>query len=199
MKKQTLKDIAVVKSGCPSSKLNTNKEKNGIEIKVINIRDLDITEPILNCEKIESTWMTDTESIEKYKLSYGQVLITAKGQSIRAQAFTESAIPALPHTNLLVITGIKDYVLPEYLALYLSLEPVVEELRESLSGTTIWSLSKKDLDKVEIVLPEIALQKKLVQLSRAGKLLMQARKKEIENVSLLLNQTLVSQIMGGSN
>ncbi|MBC7456782.1 MAG: restriction endonuclease subunit S [Bdellovibrionaceae bacterium] len=195
MKTVTLSEIVTVKSACPVGKLNANPDKEGVEIKVVAIKDINVSDSNLNCEKIESVWLNDADTVDKYKLIPGQVLITAKGQSIRAQVYTSSRVPALPHTNLFVISDLRDNVLPEYLALYLSLGPVVDSLRESMVGTTILSLSKKDLEKVEVRLPDLSIQKKLVEFSKSGKNFITARKHEIENVSLIMDQTLVNKIM----
>jgi hypothetical protein len=198
MQTSALGEISKIKSGCPVSKLVTNTDQKGLEAKIVTIKDVDVNDASLDCEKIESVWLEDIDAVNKYRIKPGQVLITAKGQSIRATPFVASLTPALAHTNLFVITDISPVIIPEYLALYLSLEPVVEEMKENLVGTTIFSLTKKDLEKLQIRIPPLDVQKKLVALAESGKQLMTARKLEVENIGLLMKQTLINRIMVGN-
>ena len=198
-KKMFLEDVAEIKSGCPLSKLQNKVESGEFEFKIAGIKDVKPEEQELECSHIERSFTDDKEMLTKYKLATNDLLITAKGNAIRTTLFRFCDVPVLSHTNLFVITPKNEDVLPEYLALYLNLNAVVDTLKSNLAGTAVLSLTKKDLTKLEVVIPSLSQQKKLVELQKHGRALIGARRKEIEGTETLIQEVLIKNILGVQN
>lgn len=93
----------------------------------------------------------------------GEVLLQSRGQSHRAGVVPSHKAPMVASASVLVITP-SAVVCPAYLAHYLN-DPVTQvDLRARATGATIANLKKSELEQVEVLVPSLEDQKKIVAL-----------------------------------
>ncbi len=97
-------------------------------------------------------------------LKDNDILFAAKGVRNTALKFTGSFGPAVASSIFFVIKPDIHKVLSDYLVLYLN-DLKTQKLLRSLTGTTtVPHINKKDLAEIEILLPPLDQQKKIVKL-----------------------------------
>jgi hypothetical protein len=100
------------------------------------------------------------------KLAPGEVLLQSRGQTYRAGLVPHHVGPMVATASVLVITP-GAAVRPSYLAHYLN-DPVTQaELRALATGATIANLKKSELEKLEVLMPSLEDQEKIVALGEA--------------------------------
>lgn len=118
-------------------------------------------------------------------LSPGHVLLQSRGQSYRAGVVPPNLQPMVATASILVITpGL--LVRPAYLAYFLN-DPVTQaELRKLATGATIANLKKSAVEQLEVLVPSLEDQEKIValgetlhQLSRIEERLAELRRIEL--------------------
>jgi restriction endonuclease S subunit len=110
---------------------------------------------------------------EKHLLKPGEVLFAAKGPKNFATAFEGHNAPAVASTSFFVIHVGDGRILPEYLAWFINLPETKLMLKTSSQSTSIPSISKTTLEALEVPVPSVELQKRILIITTL-------RKKEIE-------------------
>lgn len=100
------------------------------------------------------------------ELKQGQVLLQSRGQSYRAGVVPPHHGAMVATASLLVITP-GATVLSAYLAHFLN-DPVTQaELRKRAAGATIANLKRSELEDLEVLVPSLEDQKRIVALGEA--------------------------------
>lgn len=108
------------------------------------------------------------DSIQKHLLRAGDILFAAKGSKNFASVF-HGGFSAVASTTFFVATLIGSSVLPEYLVWFLNSPKTLDLLKRQAIGTDIVSISKSVLGKLEVPVPSIDDQKRILEISRLGK------------------------------
>lgn len=101
---------------------------------------------------------------EKHLLSKDDVLFAAKGTKNFAAVFDNHNAPSVASTSFFVIRITDINVLPSYLAWYLNHLSLKSSLKGKAKGSAIPSITKKDLEELEIAIPEIQIQRTVIKL-----------------------------------
>jgi restriction endonuclease S subunit len=194
MKIEKLENIAEICSGLSTSRNKNSSETKASEVRLISVKDVDaessqITQDIGDIFKVD-----DLKAIIKFVLTKNDIVITAKGTSIRASIYKSSASPIVPTSNLTIIKCNPSHILPDYLNVFLNMDKTVAEIQSKLSGSFIMSLSKKDLSQLEIIIPSIQEQEKIVRLVNEKDSFIKARKDEIKNMEILITNTVSNAV-----
>lgn len=107
--------------------------------------------------------------LERHLLSEGDLLFTAKGINNFACIYHASIGKAVASSSFIVIkirNEVKDKVLPEYLAWFITHTKQIKLMHEQQLGTTIPSISMKQLGELEIDIPTIERQQKIIALHK---------------------------------
>jgi len=133
--------------------------------------------------------------IEKHLLQKGDVLFAAKGTRNFAACYADDKIAAVASTSFFVIRLQDNSVLPEYLAWYLNHPRIQRKLKGCAKGTSIVSISKAVLVKLEITIPTVAKQRMILDIYNLRKLEKKTKKKieelrEKEIQQILINETI---------
>ena len=155
-----LKDIADIRSGYTFR--GKAKELKGSGIRILQIKD--VRENLV----IDGTSLTEIEWPGKSNIptiKQGEIAIVARGITNNA-ALMESNATVVPSNQLLVLSIKSDSVVPEYLCWWLNRPSTQTILAGQHVGTSIPSLSKKELSHLSIPVPEIATQRKILNLYR---------------------------------
>lgn len=103
---------------------------------------------------------------EKHLLKDGDVLFAAKGTKNFAAVFENHNEPSVASTSFFVIRLANKKLLPQYLAWVLNSRTMQAMLKGQAIGTSIPSISKQVLENLEIVIPSIATQKAILQITK---------------------------------
>lgn len=102
---------------------------------------------------------------EKHLLKNGDVLFSAKGTKNFAAVFENHNEPAVASTSFFVIRPTDKKVLPQFLAWFLNNRTTQTLLKGQAIGTSIPSISKQVLENLEITVPDIEIQKAILQIT----------------------------------
>ena len=119
--------------------------------------------------------------LEKHILKEGDLLFAAKGLNNFAVVYHKSIGKAVASSSFIIIkinVEKKQTIQPDYLAWYITHHKQIKLMRQQQLGTTIPSISMKQLAELEIDIPPISVQNNIVALH-------QLREKEKE-LSFLL-------------
>lgn len=119
--------------------------------------------------KLHSVLHPDLPSVgisEKHLLKDGDVLFAAKGTKNFAAVFENHNEPSVASTSFLVIRPADKKVLPQYLAWVLNSYTTQTLLKGQAIGTSILSISKQVLENLEITVPNIEIQRAILQITK---------------------------------
>ena len=105
--------------------------------------------------------------LEKHLLKEGDLLFAAKGLNNFAVVYYNGIGKAVASSSFIVIkleSDSKKIILPDYLAWFITHNKQIKLMHEQQLGTTIPSISMKQLGELEINIPPLAIQKKIVAI-----------------------------------
>jgi len=105
------------------------------------------------------------EKIEKHLLQDKDILFIAKGDNNRACIFDESIGLATASSLFLVIRVDKNRIIPNYLQWLLNSSRTQKKLKQFSKGSHIPSISKKLLKELEIDIPSMEIQQKILNIN----------------------------------
>lgn len=117
--------------------------------------------------KFQESFVNESEQLERYILQPNDVIVAGKGHRLFAWAYNPDFGQAIP-SSLFYIVKIKkpDILLGEYLAGFLNSEKMNHKLTTLGAGTSIPSVQKSELAGLNIPIPPIANQKRIIELSK---------------------------------
>lgn len=133
----------------------------GAPIAVVQAGDIG-TDGLINPTELLRVSAVPTQS-QLPTLIPGEVLLQSRGQSYRAGVVPPHDGPMVPTASVLVITP-NAAVRPDYLAHYLNDPATQVELRARATGATIANLKKSELEQIEVLVPSLEDQEKIVAL-----------------------------------
>ncbi len=105
----------------------------------------------------------EDRKLRNYILEDGDILVPARGTAVRTAIFEAQDYPCIASSNIVVIRPRKDLLNSVYLKMFLD-SPLGGKLLESAQqGTTVINLSYKDMQSLEIPLPDMDKQESLAQ------------------------------------
>lgn len=159
VKKLPLKDVAAVFRG---KAVNTKTASGNIGvINISNIFDTGIDYSGLD-------YIVDEErKVSRYVLRNGDVLVTARGTTIKIAVFEEQSSICIPSANINVIRP-REMMNGSYLKLFLE-SPVGTKMLKSLQrGTGVVNINFKDMSELEVPVLPLDAQEALVHEYNAG-------------------------------
>jgi Type I restriction modification DNA specificity domain len=172
-------DIATIQTGVFAQ---TIKNGAGVYLQARHFDETGTLNTMLHAD-LEARYLTP-----RHLLSPGDVLFSAKGTRNFAAVFTEGNPPAVASTSFFVIRLLQAQVLPGYLAWYLNHANTQKKLKSSAMGTSIVSISKTVLEKLEIPIPAIDRQHLVLKIDG-----LQKTKKVLKQQIDLLHEQQVQQ------
>ncbi|HSP22774.1 MAG TPA: restriction endonuclease subunit S, partial [Planococcus sp. (in: firmicutes)] len=133
--------------------VSKNKESEKGRFRIVKISDVQDGKLVL--EHLSRYDIDNNAKVEKYRLFKGDVILSTRGQALKTALILEEEEDLLLSQNFI---GIRcgSQLHPEFLKTYLE-SPVAQFLLASkLSGTTVPTLSRKDLEALEI--PNLPLE-----------------------------------------
>lgn len=99
-------------------------------------------------------------------LRAGEVALQTRGSSYRAAVVPRSDIPMVAAGSLYVLAPDASRIDPEFLVFYLNLPGTQATLRQLATGSTILNLRRSAVEHLEVPLPELSDQRRLIELGR---------------------------------
>jgi hypothetical protein len=155
--KQRLKDIAEIQTGHFAKLLG---EGDVACLQVKHFDDLGRLTSDLHGDLLSS------QISERHLLKNGDVLFAAKGAKNFATVCEALELPAVASTSFFVLRVKDGGILPEFLAWSLNGSVAMSYLKALASGTSIPSISKQVLEELELTIPEVQLQKHVLQIEQ---------------------------------
>lgn len=147
MRKEELGNVAEVFRGKAISK----KDPTG-KIGVVNISNLqDYGIDYDHLDYIDE----EERKVSNYILQNGDVLLPARGTSIRVSIFKNQGYPCIAHSNVIVIRPNKELLSGTYLKLFLDSPLGKKILTAKQQGTVVINISYKDLKSMEVPVPSM--------------------------------------------
>jgi restriction endonuclease S subunit len=179
-----ISDFTNISSGVVVTSKNRQHGTNGpVIIQAGDVQDDgSISEPEFS--------LKEHANLEGQALTIQDVLLISRGQQNRAIPVRDEQVGMVASNSFLVIMVLANHgVMPEYLAWFLNSEKGQKRLSEVRRGSNIMYISKKGLSGIEVDVPDMNDQKRIVEMvhlkSREQEILKQIagnRKKLIEQV-----------------
>lgn len=91
------------------------------------------------------------------------VVLSSRG-SFKAAVMKTDSSSIVASSSVYLLRLITDRVLPEYLAIYLNSDFAQKQIKEKITGVVINALLKRNVEELEIVIPNIEVQKKVISI-----------------------------------
>ncbi len=145
------------------SKLERSDADNCVSI----IQMKDISEAgCLSTEDLVCVELRNTQ--DRYKLRKGDVIFKSRGHLNNAAHVAEDMNNAAAASPLMVLKVIGQKVLPAYVTWYINQPSAQQQIESMARGTSVRMISKADLEELEVPVPSIATQKKIVTVAELG-------------------------------
>lgn len=131
--------------------------------------------------KFDGSFIQSAPKLDRYLLEENDVILAAKGHRIFSWAYLSKFGKCLPSSLFYIIKTNPNEILGEYLALYLNSAKTQYQLKFLGGGSSILSIRKKELMQLEITVPSLEEQKRLIEFS-------QLMNQEIAITEEILNQ-----------
>jgi len=157
-----LADIATVRNGL-AFRGRIEHEDDG-DTRVLQASDL-VKYPVVGAGQLVCVSLGKKAS--RYQLRTDDIVFSARGQ--RQIAYlpnyeSDSGLPIVTASGLIMITANQKKVLPTYLHWVLNTAPVQHRISQYTEGSNLTFISEKNLADVDIPLPSLAAQKKIAKL-----------------------------------
>ncbi|MCD4652032.1 MAG: restriction endonuclease subunit S [Candidatus Cloacimonetes bacterium] len=140
----------------------------------------------------ELSSFTPESGAKKYAIKTGDVLFQSRGSSHKAYNTKENMSNAIPSASFFILSIKQADVLPEYIAWWFNQPKVQAKIQTMSCGTSISFISKTTLSNLQIQIPEMSVQKKIVNIVNLSRkeqeLLKSLTIKRAKLVSALLNK-----------
>jgi restriction endonuclease S subunit len=179
-------DIAEVKMGYGFRSRIVNKP--GGNIAVIQPRDISDSGLL----QVRDVFRIDMNPVKPDKLlKKGDVLLGSRARFVSSVYHNQLDSACIASGSLLILTLKDDIpVLPEYLALYLNSSRGNAELNRLTERTTIPYLNQSSLEQLDIPVPPLEQQEKLIAFERTKQHYAELTARKIELISTLINHHL---------
>ena len=142
--------------------------------------------------RVQPDLQLEGSKLKNNLLQPGDVLLAVRGNNNFAVQYKGIIKPAVASTMFVVIRILdQNLILPEYLTWFLNLSVNQSKLQNKAKGTSILSLSKFDIEDLEIIVPPMQKQKAVLEFDALKKKeltilkkLQELKEKEIQHLLL---------------
>ena len=130
----------------------------------------------------------------KHILKPGDVLFAAKGTKNFAAVIQDNHLPSVASTSFFVIRLKDKKVLPEYLAWFMNSSGTQQYLKSTALGSSIASISKGVLEKLEVLVPDIQTQHSILTINSHRNKEKQLRQKIESLQEIIIQRKIINAI-----
>jgi len=162
-KKEKIKNIADIIIGY-TFRTAIEPQNNGI-LAVVQAKDI-IGELLIKDEAL--TMIAYQEYKTPAILQKNDILVSTKG-NFRAAVFKGNPENAIASSSVHILRLKNDYIVSEFLAIYLNSSILQRKIAKASTGGAIKAILKKDLADLEIVIPTVNDQEKIINIYKNNK------------------------------
>jgi restriction endonuclease S subunit len=192
-----LKDVVKIRSGMVVAKTSNNDERLLTDAFVRMIGTSDFDEDLNLRNDLEPNVLYK-ESISRNFLQTNEILFNAKGNRFFAYLFQGEYENTIASAVFLVLTLIDDKINPAYLTWYLNHPETLKIFNSKKTSQTIPSVTKQELGELEIPIPDLSTQEKIVQIDQLKRQRTQIKKKLIASQEALIDTLTYKTIKCGN-
>ncbi len=159
--KQKLKKIATIQTGY-SFRSKLTSSPGGVAL----IQMKDVAELVVNPRGLMRTELNDFPA--HHLLQRGDILFRTRGLTNTFSILNEDIGPAVLAAPLVRIRTTAGGIMPEYLLWYLNQAPAQSYIASNSRGTAQKMVSQKAIEDIEISVPAIETQRRIVELAELG-------------------------------
>ena len=186
-----LQDISRVYSGYQFR--NDLPELPSGEWKYIQMRDIG-SDNLINPDSVISVDFNNKEkSTEKYQLNTGDILFKNRGAKNNAAVFRLNWQQVIASHQFLIVRVTDSGIIPEYLTWYINSDSAQTYFKQQASGTNTLLIQKKILEELEIVVPDIDLQRKIIEVERLRNM-----EKDLVKRKMVLRDKYIERVLSDS-
>lgn len=129
----------------------------------------------------------------KHLLQDGDILFAAKGTNNFGVVYQAGYGKAVASSSFIVVRIKQDSIgtiLPEYLAWFLTHTPKIAEFHKKQLGTTVPSISIKELKEIEVALPKVEKQRNIVKIQQ-----LRNRQKDLTRQLEIARESQIQQLL----
>ncbi len=158
--KKSLGDIAAIQVGYTfRSRIEADAKGNVLVIQMKDLRDDGIVSP-------ETLTRTHVDDLKENQLAFGDdIIFRARGQNNTAGIISSNIFNAIIAAPLIRIRIAEPIAYPRYVMWFINQPDSQKKLASNAKGTAQKMISKDDLEQLEISLPTIEHQRKIVEIS----------------------------------
>jgi len=185
VKKVYLKDIADINSGYQFRK--KSPEFSSGDIRYIQMRDVNDYNQI-NMDSVICVDL-DVASIQSKQLFENDILFKNRGSIYNAALCNIQEVAIASHQFQIIILK-SNMVLPQYLHWYLNHTIAQSYFKSNATGTATPIIQKKVIEELEVIIPSLNEQEKIINLHSLLERYTDLMNKQIDNYSLLINEAI---------
>lgn len=191
-----LKDVVKIRSGMVVSKTSNKDERLLPDAFVRMIGTSDFDEDLNLRNDLEPNVLY-RDSISRNFLQSNEILFNAKGNRFFAYLFRDEYENAIASAVFLVLTIVDENIIPSYLTWYLNHPETLKIFNSKKTSQTIPSITKQELGELEIPIPDLSTQEKIVQLDQLKKQRTQILKQLVATQEAYINALTYKTIRNG--
>jgi restriction endonuclease S subunit len=185
-KKYRLRDLAEILTGYQFRKEQPVSSHGSI--KFIQMRDIDKDNRINEKSVINVHLDIDDNQLNtRYLLLQNDIIFKNRGWNNTAAIYNLDWPSAIASHQFIIIRPHYNTVLPEYLLWYIN-NKAQAYLKSNASGTTTLLIQKKAIEEMEVIVPSIQTQKKIIGIIKLNKRYNELQKRQIELQTIYINK-----------
>lgn len=158
--RKRLSDIAAIQVGYTfRSRIEANPEGNALVIQMKDIRD----DGVVDLDTLTRTFLDDFKDTQLAVAN--DIVFRARGQNNTAGIMGADINNAIVAAPLIRIRITKAIAYPRYVMWFINQPDSQKKLASNAKGTSLKMISKEDLEQLEISLPSIEQQQRIVEIS----------------------------------
>lgn len=161
--RKLLKELAEIYSGISfRSELASDKDGDAYLVQMKNLNEnenLNLSDSLETFSRIKKDTMK-----QSYALKQGDILFRSRGASFSSVIVGQSFANVFPVSPLYLIRVRSEKLLPGYLLWFINSSNTQKYLQQMSEGTQIKMLSKKKLDDLEIRIPSLEKQQRIIEI-----------------------------------
>lgn len=190
-----IKDVVSLIPGAAKSVYSLGQEDGEQAIKLLKGINLN-KEGEISVDNMDSIVLLDAKNPERYILQAGDVVIMARGSSIRASYVSEEVAKSrvMASANFIIVRPNPLEICGEVIAAYLNSEVGASRLQSLSKGATIQHISTSDLKNLEVPTPSKETQASISEIFHANQEAYQATIALAEQQKQTANTTMLTMM-----
>jgi hypothetical protein len=131
----------------------------------------------------------------KYLVNKDNILFQARGSSHFASLVTKETYNTLASGSFFIITAQADMIFPEYLCWWMNQSKSQAYFNSQAKGSDISFVSKKELARLKVPVPDLRIQKKIIRTMAAWSREKALLARQIELKDKLINQVCMKPLL----